>query len=185
MQGDARVLGATSRRRRAENPAAKSRSGAALMTAQPVVLGPGQERQFWTSVSHGTVKVESGTTCPPTTGRWYGKSGDQLRAARPDQAPLRPGQHLPAQPQHRPRAVAQASHPRPRRTGHRAGPEPRRPVASRRNSIVPASRADPAMYPAARPIRLHALTGSRGAMSIGLGVVLAASSCTAFRSAVL
>jgi len=75
------------------------------MTAQPVVLGPGQERQFWTSVSHGTVKVESGTTCPPTTGRWYGKSGDQLRAARPDQAPLRPGQHLPAQPQHRPRAV--------------------------------------------------------------------------------
>jgi hypothetical protein len=120
MQGDARVLGATSRRRRAENPAAKSRSGAALMTAQPVVLGPGQERQFWTSVSHGTVKVESGTTCPPTTGRWYGKSGDQLRAARPDQAPLRPGQHLPAQPQHRPRAVAQASHPRPRRTGHRA-----------------------------------------------------------------
>jgi hypothetical protein len=120
MQGDARVLGATSRRRRAENPAAKSRSGAALMTAQPVVLGRGQERQFWTSVSHGTVKVESGTTCPPTTGRWYGKSGDQLRAARPDQAPLRPGQHLPAQPQHRPRAVAQASHPRPRRTGHRA-----------------------------------------------------------------
>jgi hypothetical protein len=75
MQGDARVLRATSRRRRAENPAAKSRSGAALMTAQPVVLGPGQERQFWTSVSHGTVKVESGTTCPPTTGRWYGKLG--------------------------------------------------------------------------------------------------------------
>jgi hypothetical protein len=34
------------------------------MTAQPVVLGPGQERQFWTSVSHGTVKVESGTTTP-------------------------------------------------------------------------------------------------------------------------
>lgn len=32
------------------------------MTAQPVVLGPGQERQFWISVSHGTVKVESGTT---------------------------------------------------------------------------------------------------------------------------
>jgi hypothetical protein len=45
------------------------------MTAQPVVLGPGQERQSWTSVSHGTVKFESGTTCPPTTGGWYGKSG--------------------------------------------------------------------------------------------------------------
>ena len=44
------------------------------MTAQPVVLGPGPERQFWTSVSHATVQVESGTTCPPTTGRWYGKS---------------------------------------------------------------------------------------------------------------
>jgi FAD/FMN-containing dehydrogenase len=26
-------------------------------------------------VSHGTVKAESGTTCPPTTGGWYGKSG--------------------------------------------------------------------------------------------------------------
>jgi len=51
------------------------------MTAQPVVLGPGQERQFWTSVSHGTVKVESGTTCPPTTGRWYGKSGGSTTSA--------------------------------------------------------------------------------------------------------
>src|ERR1700745_358414 len=105
MQGDAQVLRATSRRRGAENPAAKSRSGAALMTAQPTVPGPGQERQSWTSVSHGTIKAESGTTCPPTTGGWYGKSGDQLRAARPDQAPLRPGQHLSAQPQHRLRAV--------------------------------------------------------------------------------
>lgn len=45
------------------------------MTAQPVVPGPGQERQFWTSMSHGTVKVESGTTCPPTTGRWYENLG--------------------------------------------------------------------------------------------------------------
>ena len=50
-------------------------------------------------------------------------------------------------------------------------PEPRKPAASRRNSTVPASRADPAMYPAARPVRLHALTGSRGGMSIGLLVV--------------
>ena len=30
------------------------------MTAQPVVLGPGQGWQFWISVTHGTVKVESG-----------------------------------------------------------------------------------------------------------------------------
>ena len=30
------------------------------MTPQPVVLGAGDGRQFWTSVSHGTVKVESG-----------------------------------------------------------------------------------------------------------------------------
>ena len=30
------------------------------MTAQPVVLGPGQGWQFWTSVIHGTVKAESG-----------------------------------------------------------------------------------------------------------------------------
>jgi hypothetical protein len=30
------------------------------MTAQPVVLGPGQGWQFWISVSHGTVKVEFG-----------------------------------------------------------------------------------------------------------------------------
>ena len=26
-------------------------------------------------MSHGTVKVESGTTCPPTTGRWNGNLG--------------------------------------------------------------------------------------------------------------
>jgi hypothetical protein len=46
------------------------------MTAQPVVLGPGQGWQFWISVSHGTVKVESGKghfsiyeSSPPPAGR--------------------------------------------------------------------------------------------------------------------
>src|ERR1035437_10611814 len=61
MQGDARVLSATPRRPAPGEPGCgRPRSGAALMTAQPVVLGPGQGWQFWTSVIHGTVKAESG-----------------------------------------------------------------------------------------------------------------------------
>ncbi len=31
------------------------------MTVQPVVLGVGEGRRFWTSLSNGTVKLESGT----------------------------------------------------------------------------------------------------------------------------
>ena len=90
------------------------------MTAQPVVLGPGQERQFWTSVSHGTVKVECGTTCPPTTADGTENLGINYERLVQIKRRYDPGQHLPAQPHHRPRAVAQASHPRPRRTGHQA-----------------------------------------------------------------
>jgi hypothetical protein len=43
------------------------------MTAQPVVLGPGQERQFWTSVSHGTVKVECGDNLSADDGQMVRK----------------------------------------------------------------------------------------------------------------